>query len=83
MKNFYLKSILLFLVISFTANVNGQKFVDIYGSSTIFGFNVSYWTTDNYAAFGDYDNDGDLDIITMGGSQSRLYINNGSGSFLD
>jgi len=46
---------------------------------------VSEERTGRGVAFFDYDNDGDLDIYTVGAftSQNRLYRNNGDGTFID
>lgn len=38
---------------------------------------------DGEARFGDYDNDGNLDIIVCGWMQTRLYKGNGVGGFID
>ncbi len=38
---------------------------------------------DGAAAWGDYDNDGDLDILLTGGLVSRVYENLGGGTFVD
>lgn len=38
---------------------------------------------DGEARFGDYDKDGNLDIIICGWMQTRLYKGNGAGSFID
>lgn len=35
------------------------------------------------AVWGDYDNDGDLDILLTGNSAAKIYINNGDNSFTD
>lgn len=47
------------------------------------GFGIDYMTAGGAA--GDFDNDGDQDLFLIGGSAStdRLYINDGSGHFVD
>lgn len=56
-------------------NGNGS-FADISAALPAFKYGSVAW--------GDYDNDGKLDILSTGGSQiAKVYRNNGSGSFVD
>ena len=42
------------------------------------------WESERGAAWGDYDNDGDLDLyLAKVGSGNRLFRNNGNGTFSD
>ncbi|PKN70890.1 MAG: hypothetical protein CVU50_10665, partial [Candidatus Cloacimonetes bacterium HGW-Cloacimonetes-3] len=56
-------------------NEGNSNFIDI-NAGLIGGSNGS-------AKWGDYDNDGDIDILVTGGGITRIYINNGNSSFTD
>ncbi len=57
---------------------NGSAYVNIAGSAGVTNSTVQY-----SAAWGDYDNDGDLDLLIATGARApiALYANNGDGSF--
>ncbi|MCX6301385.1 MAG: VCBS repeat-containing protein [Bacteroidia bacterium] len=42
-----------------------------------------YGVSESSVAWGDYDNDGDLDILLTGWSSSRIYCNNGDNTFTE
>ncbi len=74
MKKLLLRSNLLLLIaIMLTQLVNGQTFTE---HASLTG------VTNSYAAWGDYDNDGDLDILITGSNTSKIYRND-AGVFTD
>jgi subtilisin-like proprotein convertase family protein len=59
-------------------NDGGDIFVDVTAQAGL--ANVHGWTT--AVAWGDFDNDGDLDLyLDVAGASNRLYSNNGDGTF--
>ena len=75
-------------------DVEGLDAVNPAGApANYFSFQVSVFTKDNGSsivgfsegstAFGDYDNDGDLDLVVTGSGTSRLYKNDGSGIYTE
>ena len=68
----FMKNI-IFLLLTFSALTCAQPFTDIGAGLSATGYPSTSW--------GDYDNDGDLDIL-IAGSVSKIYRND-SGSFTD
>jgi len=67
------KQVLAIPFILFSIALSSQTFTEV---SQIFPV-----TSQGCAKFGDYDNDGDLDIVITGSGKSYIYRNNGSDSF--
>lgn len=67
-------SIIAFIQFSNCSKIYSQPFVEQTGI-TLAG------VSDGSVAWGDYDNDGDLDILLTGNSTSKIYRNNGNNSF--
>lgn len=69
MKNQFMSAVLIIAAITFS-----QQFTDITTGIEAYGFENMIW--------GDLDNDGDLDIVMVGG-YNKIYLNDGSGVFTD
>jgi uncharacterized membrane protein YeaQ/YmgE (transglycosylase-associated protein family) len=67
------KTIMLFLTMALSVMLYSTTFTDINAGFTV--------VQNSFSAWGDYDNDGDLDILISGNYTAIIYRNNGNGTF--